>query len=183
MLGYLVFGVSVAWFLVEGRLLGVRRTSARPRFLQNRRPALWGALMLAAASVGPVDRLLGRSPPPPSLALAGAALVVAGVALRTVAICALGSAFSFTVGVDAGQRLVRTGVYRRLRHPSYAAAVLAFTGCELATGSWLGLGAVMAFCALYYPPRIAFEERELSRAFPEYAAYQRESWRLLPFLY
>src|SRR5215207_8969352 len=51
--------------------------------------------------------------------LAGLAVVALGLALRAWAVHELGRFFKFTVVVQADHRVVDTGPYRLIRHPSY----------------------------------------------------------------
>jgi protein-S-isoprenylcysteine O-methyltransferase Ste14 len=83
--------------------------------------------------------------------------------------------------VDAGQAVVSTGPYRRVRHPSYTGLLLIVIGLGLGAGSWLTL----LVCALLPLPavlrRIQVEEAELTRVLGEpYRAYQAHTARLVP---
>lgn len=64
------------------------------------------------------------------------ALFVAAQALRYAAIAALGERWSARVFVIPGLPVVRTGPYRRLRHPNYIAVVLEFTAAPMIFGAW-----------------------------------------------
>lgn len=69
---------------------------------------------------------------------AGALLgMSAGLALRTWAIATLGGWFTLRVGVKPAQRLVQEGPYRRMRHPSYAGAFLAFVASAILLHAWV----------------------------------------------
>lgn len=114
----------------------------------------------------------------------GVALVLAGVALRVWAIVTLGRYFRREVTIEPGQRLVRRGPYRLLRHPSYAGILLAFAGLGLAFGSWVG--AVVAVLVVFAGmlPRIRVEERALEQAFgADYVDYANSTSRLLPHIW
>jgi protein-S-isoprenylcysteine O-methyltransferase Ste14 len=114
----------------------------------------------------------------------GVAVTIVGVALRAWAIVTLGRWFRRKVTIEPGQRLVRAGPYRVLRHPSYAGLLLAFFGLGLAFGSWVG--AAIAFLLLWagLMPRIRVEEGALARTFgAEYDDYARATARLVPGLW
>jgi len=66
-----------------------------------------------------------------------------GLAIRIWAIAVLGNAFRTTVEVDPGQRVVSTGPYEWVRHPSYTGLLLIVSGFGLAEGNWLALAACM----------------------------------------
>ena len=114
----------------------------------------------------------------------GLALVGAGVALRAWAILSLGRYFRRTVTIEPGQRIVRRGPYRVLRHPSYAGIFLIFAGFGLALGSWVGAAVALLIIFAGTLPRIRVEERALLQAFgPDYADYANETARVLPHVW
>jgi protein-S-isoprenylcysteine O-methyltransferase Ste14 len=114
----------------------------------------------------------------------GTALVLAGLALRLWAIRTLGRWFTPTVKVARGQRVVRAGPYRVLRHPSYTGALLVGLGTTWALGSGMGASLVLLFAMPVYLYRIQTEERALVGAFGrDYEEYRGSTWRLVPFIY
>ncbi|MBI3968043.1 MAG: isoprenylcysteine carboxylmethyltransferase family protein [Chloroflexi bacterium] len=112
--------------------------------------------------------------------LLGVALVTTGFALRFTAVLTLGRQFSTGVGLQDQHRLVRSGIYRWVRHPAYLAMLLTFSGAPLVFRSVPGLAyAVLMLFVLR--ARIAAEEALLAREFGvEYDAYSKQTWRLLP---
>ena len=81
-----------------------------------------------------------------------------------------------------GASLVRTGVFRLVRHPVYAAVILGFAGWAVLAGNWLhGLGAVAIF--LFFDAKARWEEARLVEIFPEYDAYRRTTRRFFPGIY
>lgn len=113
--------------------------------------------------------------------VAGAAIALAGTALRAWGVLTLGRSFQRRVVVEPGQAIIRTGPYRWVRHPAYAGNVLTVLGLGVAAGSWLGglVGALVALAA--HLPRIRVEEHALAEAFgPAYDAYARATARLVP---
>jgi len=76
--------------------------------------------------------------------------------------------------------LIRSGPYRRLRHPIYAGLLAMYAGPALATGEWLALIGV-AIAGLAYWRKIRLEEANLETAFGgDYEVYRRETWVLVP---
>ena len=115
---------------------------------------------------------------------AGVALTIAGTLLRAWAIVTLGRDFRRSVTIEAGQRIVRRGPYRVLRHPSYTGLLLVFAGLGLALGSWVGAGAALVVAFAGMLPRVRVEERALARAFgDEYADYAKATARVLPHVW
>lgn len=151
------------------------------------RGSFWAILLLAWSGVVAAYYLAaaGRGPFLPPLAwVAGVVVGGAGIALRAWAIDVLGRYFAVVVRIVPDHRIVRTGPYRWLRHPSYTGAFVAILGIVIALGSVLGIivGVLTALAAFVY--RIHVEEDALRARFgEEYVAYARETSRLFPGLY
>ena len=115
--------------------------------------------------------------------LFGFGLFLLGLVLRWYSIWYLGRYFTVDVSIAEGQRVVNTGPYRMIRHPSYTGALLAFLGFGLCLGNWLSL---LSLCPIVgaFMWRIHIEERALQEGLGEdYRAYARQTKRLIPFLY
>jgi protein-S-isoprenylcysteine O-methyltransferase len=88
------------------------------------------------------------------------------------------------IETSATHKLVRTGIYRVVRHPAYLGLVSVFLGIPLSEGSWGGTIVAVAggIPAVVY--RIWIEEKSLSEWFGEqYEEYKESSWRLIPYLW
>ena len=113
----------------------------------------------------------------------GIVLMVSGIVLRQWSIAVLGQFFSGTVGIQEGQKVVDTGPYRLVRHPSYTGALLIFVGLGLAVQSW---GAVLVLLMLFgvaYGYRVYVEEQVLvSELGDEYVKYSKRTKRLIPYV-
>ena len=113
----------------------------------------------------------------------GLALLTLGGTLRLAAVFALGRRFTGLVAIQEEHRLQTGGLYRRVRHPSYAGMLLYMAGFVLVFSCWLGLLLVAAMLAVLVG-RMNAEERLLESEFgEEYAAYRRHTWRLVPWVY
>lgn len=122
--------------------------------------------------------LSGSSPALGALA-GGGVLAVAGIALRIGGHWHLGGAFSPYVDVLRSQRLVTTGLYRRIRHPMYLGTLFLLAAVPLvAAVRWAWLLAAASAAALLI--RITKEESLLRRRLDGYPAYQARTWRMLP---
>jgi protein-S-isoprenylcysteine O-methyltransferase Ste14 len=113
----------------------------------------------------------------------GVVLFGAGGALRIWPVFVLGRRFSGLVAIQPGHRLVTTGAYGVIRHPSYFGLLVNSLGWALAFRS----GAGLLLTALTIPPlvaRIRAEERLLHSQFGgAYDAYRARTARLIPGIY
>jgi protein-S-isoprenylcysteine O-methyltransferase Ste14 len=121
---------------------------------------------------------------PNLIGLVGLLLLVAGIAVRWTAVFTLGKYFTGVVVIKHNHQLIRTGLYKHLRHPAYAGSLLAHLGLGLSFSNWitLALSTIPYLAAVFYRMRV--EERALARAFgAEYQNYARNTKRLIPRLY
>ena len=118
------------------------------------------------------------------IAVSGILAAFAGVLLRWSAILTLKQYFTLDVAILDDHRIVKSGLYRHIRHPSYTGFLLRYLGGGLAFANWLSLLIIflpMMIAILY---RIKIEERALTQAFgKEYVDYVRVTSRLVPKLY
>lgn len=131
--------------------------------------------LLGVGTIHVVGNLLGS---------AGLALLVTGIVIRFSAIYSLGEYFTSTVVITNDHQLIRNGLYKYLRHPSYTGALLAHLGLGLSFSSWFSLGfsTIPYLVAAYYRMRV--EEQALHDAFcDEYLHYAASTKRLIPKLY
>ncbi len=113
----------------------------------------------------------------------GVALFAIGGALRLWPVFVLGDRFSGLVAIQPGHRLVTTGVYSIIRHPSYLGLLIGALGWALAFRSVAGVLIVLVLLAPVFA-RIRAEERLLQTQFgAEYDAYRARTSRLIPGLY
>ncbi|MGZ5504624.1 MAG: methyltransferase family protein, partial [Chthoniobacterales bacterium] len=92
--------------------------------------------------------------------------------------------FTVNVAIAQDHKVIETGPYRYIRHPSYTGVLVAFVGYGLSLGNWAALLALLLpiFVAFLY--RMHVEEQTLIDALGErYAAYCRRTKRLVPFVY
>ena len=114
----------------------------------------------------------------------GLAIVFAGAALRDWAILSLGRYFRREVTIEPGQRIVRRGPYRSLRHPSYTGICLILAGFGLTFGSWVSAVVALLIVFVGLLPRIRVEEHALAEAFgSDYTTYATSTDRMLPHVW
>jgi protein-S-isoprenylcysteine O-methyltransferase len=118
------------------------------------------------------------------LLCAGSALFVVGLALRWYSIWYLGRFFTVNVAIHSRHEIIDTGPYRRIRHPSYAGALLAFLGLALSLDNWISLALIVLPVAMAFRRRIRIEERALANALGRpYTSYMQRTKRLVPGVY
>lgn len=116
--------------------------------------------------------------------MAGAVLIACGLWIRHLAMRTLARFFTYQVEIQADQRLVETGLYRRIRHPGYLGQLLVFAGVGVALANWLSIAAMVVFTFVAFRWRIGVEESALQAHFADqFEAYRRRTWRLIPWLY
>jgi len=114
----------------------------------------------------------------------GVGLFIAGLVLRWMAIIHLGRYFTVDVAIAEDHRLIESGPYRFVRHPSYSGALLAFAGFGICLGNWISLLVLIVPISWAFLRRIEIEESVLMQALGDtYAAYSRRTRRLVPFVY
>lgn len=116
-----------------------------------------------ALLVGALVEAWVRRPDVPSLlAWSMLGLVVASQALRWWCIATLGRQWNTRVIVVPGLPLVRSGPYRRLRHPNYVAVVVEGFALPLVHAAWWTAVVFTVANAVLLMVRIRVEERALA---------------------
>ncbi len=147
--------------------------------------ALLGSDLLALLVVPGLDAVRFKwSSLPVHTVCAGVALYVLGTIPVTWAMCVnpyLGG--TVRIQTERGHRVIATGPYRIIRHPTYAGVIVMFSGWPLILGSlsaFIPAGLMIPIFVF----RTAFEDRTLQKDLPGYAEYaKRTRYRLLPFVW
>lgn len=182
-----LFWAAVVFWLAAEWVFGVRSRPPAGATLRDR-----GSRIVVVASVGIGIALAANlafvvpeaaiAAPRRLVPLAGIALMVGGEVFRLYAIRSLGRYFTFVVALHPGQRVVESGPYRLIRHPSYTGSLVTLVGMCLAMANWLSLLGMIPV-ALGYWYRIRVEERALVEGLgEEYRAYVRRTKRIIPYI-
>lgn len=174
-----------AWVLSEVALVLFARWNRRGALPRDRgsRTLLWlaiGAGIAAGTAAQSVSAARIRLPEP-WLDGISLSLLVGGLIIRWTAILTLGRFFSTSVAIHQDHRLIHTGLFRWVRHPSYSGLVLLFLGMALSFNNWLSFAVIVIpfLAALLY--RIRVEESALVEVLgQDYVEYCRSTKRLLP---
>lgn len=114
----------------------------------------------------------------------GITLLIGGGIFRILSIQKLGKHFTATVRTQDDQKIIKTGAYQYLRHPSYLGAYLAVIGTTVLLHANISIFIAIVGMFLTYVYRIRVEEKTLVNEFgSEYENYQKETNRMIPFIY
>ena len=120
----------------------------------------------------------------PWLKVASIATLAAGLALRWWAILSLGKSFSSNVAIHATQTVLKTGLYRWMRHPSYTGLLLCLLAVALHTQNRITMLIIFVPTTAALMWRMVVEEQALRDAFGnEYIQYSRDTKRLIPGIF
>ncbi len=118
------------------------------------------------------------------LALIGTIIILIGIIIRFIAIKQLGRFFTVNVTIRDEHKLIRSGFYKYLRHPSYTGSLLSFFGFGLSLNNWLSLVIVFLPILFAFIYRMNIEENVLSEQFgKQYQEYISKTKRIIPFVY
>jgi protein-S-isoprenylcysteine O-methyltransferase Ste14 len=175
--GPLTTGVYLLFCVIP---VGIYLVRPRPRARDGRAIAraagLVGTTMLLVVGAFPNPVLLT---PPVVVRGISATLALGAFALGVYGLLYLRRSLSI---IPEARRLVTGGPYRLIRHPLYAAEILAAFALVLARpGLWATL-TLVPFIAVQML-RARFEEGLLSRIFPAYRPYAAHTARLIPLVW
>jgi protein-S-isoprenylcysteine O-methyltransferase Ste14 len=142
-------------------------------------------LILSHWIIGGLD--IGRfhwSPIPRALQIAGVVVYAMALSVNLYAL-RVNRFYSSVVRIQTERQhhVIDRGPYRFVRHPGYAATILAMLSGGVALGSWLAMIPIVLF-ALTFLRRTLLEDKLLRRDLPGYADYAaRVRHRLIPRLF
>ena len=115
------------------------------------------------------------------VSISGLILYFFGIIAREWAVKTLNEYWSVNIEMREGQKLIKTGPYRYLRHPNYLCLACEVLGFPLIFNSFY----FFAFALMVYLPliliRVYLEEKELISQFgQEYIYYRNEAWAFFP---
>jgi protein-S-isoprenylcysteine O-methyltransferase Ste14 len=110
----------------------------------------------------------------------GLLLTALGVVFAIWARAHLGANWSAAVSIRSDHELIRSGPYKRIRHPIYTGMLLATAGTAIVVGQVRGLvGFAICFTAFYL--KASKEERWLTQEFGEkFEAHAKQTGMFLP---
>jgi len=168
--------------------LALTRRSQTQTVSRDRRSLilLWTIIIASLWSGIQMVRLFPSAtvPCPSGFYLFGFLLFLGGLILRWYSIGYLGRYFTVDVSISAEHKLIGSGPYRHIRHPTYTGALLAFLGLGFCFGNWLSILFLTLPIIAAFLWRVRIEERVLLEALGQnYRAYVERTKRLIPFVY
>jgi protein-S-isoprenylcysteine O-methyltransferase len=178
----LLFLISVAFFFKDILRTGKVKAS---KIKTKEKESFWIILIAVIICIGLfVGEFVKYKPEPTELSYIGIILIFIGGLIRIHAKKELDKFFTFEVMIQEGHKLIKTGLYKHLRHPAYLGNIFMMLGCAFALSSKFGLAAVIV---VYIPAmlyRIAAEEKLLMHKFgKEYLSYMQKTNKIIPFIY
>ena len=114
----------------------------------------------------------------------GLTLIVLGLIIRWIAILKLKSMFTVDVSIQQDHKIVKSGLYKTIRHPSYLGSLLSFLGLGIALVNWISLILIILPIFIAFNYRMKIEETVLNEEFgEEYLNYSKDTYRLFPKIY
>ena len=126
--------------------------------------------------------IIGSGILPAQFMYLGFALLIAGLALRQWAISALGLFWAPTVRILKRHKVVTSGPYRYVRHPSYTGAFMFYIGLGLIARSPITVLLSLAILAPAFMYRIKVEEASLSKHVTGYTRYAGRTRSIIPYI-
>ncbi|MCU1311579.1 MAG: hypothetical protein JWO20_2704 [Candidatus Angelobacter sp.] len=134
-----------------------------------------GARFVMLAPILPLMILVGLfwHPPWTPMRVAGLVIFVLSFAILTLARLQLGNSFSIT---PQAKKVIKHGIYSKVRHPVYVFGLLMFLGLIL----YINMPILLVVLAILIPVQVMrarAEERVLEGKFgAEYAEYRKTTW-------
>ena len=181
----LVDDILLLWAIVKFvRRIYARRSTDFPADRRSSGPIFILFLMCFAVSTIVLSAGIGKWTLAAWISWLGVTLLVFGFIFRQYAITVLGRFFSPVIRIEQDHRLVESGPYRYLRHPTYTGMLLGFYGAGLALGNWIILLTFIILPTLAILRRIKVEEEMLEEHFgKEYRDYKSRTKKLIPFVF
>ncbi len=184
--GLVISALWIAWLLIwlvaSRNVKETRWKESMSSRLRYRAPLIVGIVIIVRPELSPAFLRIRFVPHSAIVGAIGVVLVATGLAFAVWARRYLGSNWSADVTVKQNHALVRDGPYRFVRHPIYTGVLVGALGSALAIGEWRAVvGVALGFASFLMKSRI--EEARMRDTFPEYAAYQRDTKAIVPFVY
>jgi protein-S-isoprenylcysteine O-methyltransferase Ste14 len=179
--------IWISWLLSEiflNRLVRSKSTNSK-ELDKNSLKLIWIAIVVSM-TLGILNAIYWPAPMIRTnfLLYLGSILITVGMLIRFIAIGTLGKFFTVNLAIHGDQSLIKTGLYKYIRHPSYSGSLVSFMGFGLSLNNWLSLIIIIIPIIITMINRINIEERLLLEVFgTEYEEYKKRTRRLIPMIY
>ena len=188
LLDSLLICVSLVWVVSEIVVNVRRRAGSRTQQLDKASHAVLIGTTTITIGAGVSIHILGRLNgigairfAHPVLGYVGLLLILGGIAIRWIAIVTLGRQFTVDVSIVKDHEIVDHGIYRHVRHPTYAGLLLCFFGLAVVYENWISFLVIFPPILAAYIYRITVEEKALIAHFgAAYTEYAKRTKRLIP---
>ncbi len=114
----------------------------------------------------------------------GIAMAILGLIIRIQSILTLNDEFTYSVSKVENHKLIKTGIYKKIRHPGYLGQLIIFIGISISMSNWLSVILMIIPIAIGYNYRINVEERFMCEHFgEEYLNYKSGTKKIIPIIY
>ena len=173
-------GVVLLWKALE--LLKKRLNAKEKMSDQQGVVAVSGLMFLAGFIVAGLDYRFGWSVMPKWVVIAATVVFLISYGLYGE-VMRENEYLSRTIEVQAGQKVIDTGLYGIVRHPMYMVTMWLFLSIPLVLGSWYALILFVAYPAVI-AVRIRGEEKLLEAELAGYKEYKKKvKYRMIPFIW
>lgn len=144
----------------------------------------WRLVRLSAVVAAFLTPPMVVGAPRDALFFVSLALMIAGALLRQHCLRMLGDHFTYDVRVSDRSQIIKRGIYRWVRHPSYTGGMLFNLGLGLALTNWNSIAFIVVGMVVMYVYRVRVEERALLQIHhADYREYMRHTKRFVPFVF
>jgi protein-S-isoprenylcysteine O-methyltransferase Ste14 len=114
----------------------------------------------------------------------GITLMLFGLLIRIISMKQLGKYYSTLLFANNDHHLIKTGIYKYIRHPIYLGDLILYFGFCLALSNFIIFLFIMSSFVFAYLLRIKQEEKMMQESFSdEYTAYIKKTKKLIPFIF
>jgi protein-S-isoprenylcysteine O-methyltransferase Ste14 len=115
------------------------------------------------------------------ISVLGIFLVFLGLIIRWTAVFTLKKYFTTRVMIHSDHRVIQEGIYKYIRHPSYAGSLLSFLGMGMYFSNWVSILVLIVPLCIAFMDRIRVEEKALIEALGDnYIEYAKHTKRFIP---
>ena len=161
---WLFYGLISLFFFLEGKLSFTISQYKSTHVVMSKLPYIIGVLVLLIFWVSNVEHAISPNPFSFFSAL-GCCLILIGIFLRIRSIKTLKMYFVSHIGLLKKHRLITSGIYSYIRHPSEAGLILICFGVSVLLTSFMGFVVTCVFLLPLSLYRISLEDRLLLNCF------------------